>query len=69
MNFKTAGYYILIISLILLIGNGIYRLLETIIFDYSLSIFYKIVLTGIIIGVLFILTGLIIERIREEKKK
>ncbi|MFW6026742.1 MAG: hypothetical protein ACOCRX_10405 [Candidatus Woesearchaeota archaeon] len=67
MNFKSIGYYILIVSLLLLGTSGIYKLFEKIIFDVDLSSFFKILIIGAITGILFLLIGLIIERIKEGK--
>ena len=68
MNLKTLGYYILLISLVLLIGSGLYKLLERILFENELALIYKISIIGLILGILFLLGGLIIERIKEEKR-
>ena len=65
MNLKTIGYYILIISLAFLIGTGIYKLFEELIFQSGLPLIYRLSITGLITGLLIILIGLIIERIKE----
>ena len=67
MNFKNIGYYILILSLLILGGSGIYQLFKELIFTSELGIIYKISIIGIIIGIVVLLIGLIIERIRGNK--
>jgi hypothetical protein len=67
MSLKSIGYYILIISIALLVGNGIYKLFEEIIYNSELTLIYKVSITGIIVGIIVLLIGLIKERRGEDK--
>lgn len=64
---KKIGSIILFISLLLLLGSGIYHLMMAIINDPGLPVLIKVALVGLIIALVIILIALIKER-REDKK-
>ncbi|RAK04860.1 hypothetical protein C8C77_1387 [Halanaerobium saccharolyticum] len=64
---KKIGIIILYISLVLLLGAGVYHLFMAIIYDPGLPALIKLALIGIIIALIVILIALIKER-REDKK-
>ncbi len=67
MNIKNIGLIILIIAAALLIGNGVYHLIMNLLIDTDLSLIVKIGIFGLIIGLIIIIIGLIIERVRDKK--
>ena len=67
MNIKNIGLVILIIAAALLIGNGVYHLIMNLLIDTELSLIVKIGIFGLIIGLIIIIIGLIIERVRDKK--
>lgn len=67
MNIKNIGLVILILAGALLIGNGIYHLVMDFLINNDFSLVIKIGIFGLIIGVIIIIIGLIIERIRDKK--
>lgn len=69
MNIKNIGLTILIIAGALLIGNGIYNLFINLLIDTDLSLLVKIGVLGIIVGIIILLVGLIIERIKDKKNE
>lgn len=64
---KKIGNIILFISLVLLLGSGIYHLMMAIINDPGLPVLIKVALGGLIVALIIILIALIKER-REDKK-
>jgi len=67
MNIKNIGLVILIIAAALLIGNGVYHLIMNLLIDTELSLIVKIGIFGLIIGLIIIIIGLIIERVKDKK--
>ena len=67
MNFKNIGLVILILAGALLLGNGIYHLITNLLIDTELSLIVKIGIFGLIIGVIIIIIGLVIERVKDKK--
>ncbi|MFP4199395.1 MAG: hypothetical protein ACLFSO_07370, partial [Halanaerobium sp.] len=64
---KKIGNIILFISLVLLLGSGIYHLMMAIINDPDLPVLIKLALVGLIVALIVILIALIKER-REDRK-
>ncbi|MFO7815649.1 MAG: hypothetical protein R6V14_07980 [Halanaerobiales bacterium] len=69
MNIKNIGLTILIIAASLLIGNGIYHLFVDLLIDNSLNLLIKIGVLGIILGIIILLVGLIIERMKDKRNE
>lgn len=69
MNIKNVGLTILIMSVILLVGNGLYHLFVNLFFDNELSLIVRIGIFGIIIGVLILIYALVRERIKDKKNE
>ena len=69
MNIKNIGLTILIIAAALLIGNGIYHMFIDLLIDTNMSLLVKIGIIGIIAGIIVILIGLIIERIKDKRNE
>jgi uncharacterized membrane protein required for colicin V production len=67
MNIKNIGLIILILAAALLIGNGVYHLIMNLLIDTDLSLIVKIGIFGLIIGLIIIIIGLIIERVKDKK--
>ena len=67
MNIKNIGLIILILAAALLIGNGVYHLIMNLLIDTGLSLIVKIGIFGLIIGLIIIIIGLIIERVKDKK--
>ena len=66
---KKIGIIVLIISLFILIGSGLYHLMTALINDPSLPFLIKIALSGLIIAVIIILIALIKERWEDKKNE
>ena len=64
---KKIGSIILFISLVLLLGSGIYHLMAAIISDPGLPVLIKVALVGLIAALIMIVISLIKER-REDRK-
>lgn len=64
---KKIGIIILFISLVLLLGSGIYHLIMAIINAPDLPVLIKVALAGLIAALIIILIALIKER-KEDKK-
>ncbi len=69
MNIKNIGLVILILAAALLLGNGIYHLIMNLLIDTDLSLIVKIGIFGLIIGIIIIIIGLIIERVKDKKNE
>jgi len=69
LNIKNIGLTILIIAAALLIGNGIYHMFIDLLIDTNMSLLVKIGIIGIIAGIIVILIGLIIERIKDKRNE
>jgi uncharacterized membrane protein required for colicin V production len=67
MNIKNIGLIIVILAAALLIGNGVYHLIMNLLIDTDLSLIVKIGIFGLIIGLIIIIIGLIIERVKDKK--
>lgn len=69
MNIKNIGFFVLVLAAVLLIGNGIYRLFIELFIDTEISLIIKVGIFGIIIGIMLLIIGLIIERIKDKKNE
>ena len=66
---KKIGVALLLISLIFLIGSGLYHLMLAIINDPGLPLLVRFALGGLIIGLLVLLIALIKERWEDKKNE
>jgi uncharacterized membrane protein len=66
---NIVGLVILFAGAIILVGFGLYRLVDTFLSDSTLPAIVKWGITGVILGVIIILISLIVERIRDRKEE
>ncbi|MGP3777847.1 hypothetical protein ACTWKD_03360 [Halanaerobium saccharolyticum] len=66
---KKIGVALLLISLIFLIGSGLYHLMIAIINDPGLPLLIRFALAGLLIGLLVLLIALIKERWEDKKNE
>ncbi len=69
MDIKNIGFIVLVLAAVLLIGNGIYHLVIELFIDTEISLIIKVGIFGIIIGIMLLIIGLIIERIKDKKNE
>ncbi len=67
MYIKKLGLAILGISLLILIGTGLYKFFTSILRDASIPVIVRIGITGIILGLIILLVSLIKERMEDIK--
>jgi hypothetical protein len=66
---KKIGVLLLLISLIFLVGSGLYHLMIAIINDPGLPLLIRFALGGLLIGLLVLLIALIKERWEDKKNE
>jgi len=66
---KKIGVVLLLISLIFLVGSGLYHLMIAIINDPGLPLLIRFALGGLLIGLLVLLIALIKERWEDKKNE
>jgi hypothetical protein len=69
MDIKNIGLTILVIAAAILIGNGIYHLIVDLFIKTDMTLIVKVGIFGIIIGLVIIIIGLILERLKDKKNE
>ena len=66
---NIVGLVILSAGAIILVGFGLYRLVDVFLSDSSIPVIVKWGITGVILGVIIILISLIVERTKDSKEE